>query len=137
MLGYIVQYNNTTISWKSKKQSTVALSTTEAELYSLSAAVQETLWIKQFLTMLGINIEKTIIYEDNTGTISLVKNEKVDGRTKHVEIKHRFLQDNLIKGNIELEYMKSELQLADVFTKALPKVKFEKFRRELGLMDRI
>jgi hypothetical protein len=134
-LGYVIKYDDSAIAWRTKKQSTVALSTTEAELYALSAAVQESLWIKHFMNNLGFDIQKVKVYEDNNGVISIVKNNKKDGRTKHIEIKHNFLRDEIRKGKLELTYLKTELQLADSFTKPLGRIKFERFRKDMGIID--
>ena len=134
MIGYVVKFNGSVISWKTKKQQVVALSTTEAKLYSLSATLQEVLWTKNFLESLGIKLERNLIYEDNRGTIELIKNGKRDGRTKHVEVKHHFIGDHVKDGNVEIKYLRTEMQLADFMTKALGKTKFEKFRDELGVV---
>lgn len=134
MLGYVIKFHNSTIGWKTRKQQTVALSTVESELYSLSATIQESLWIKYFLKKIGIELDKVIINEDNTGTISLAKNKRKDGRTKHVDIKHYFITDKIKEGLVDLRYLKTEEQLADTMTKPLGRVKFEKFREDMGIV---
>lgn len=134
MIGYVVKFNGSLVTWKTKKQQVVALSTTEAELYSLSATLKEILWTKNFLESLGIRLERNLIYEDNQGTIELVKKGKKEGRTKHVDVKHHFIGNHIKNGNIEIKYLKTEQQLADMMTKALGRIKFEKFREELGVI---
>jgi hypothetical protein len=132
--GYVIKFNDNVIAWKTKKQNVISLSTTEAELYALSTTVQETYWIKHFLESLGIELSKITAYEDNQGTIALVKNGRKDGRTKHIEVKHWFLTDAYKDKKIDIKYLSTEMQLADMMTKPLGRVKFEKFRRELGLL---
>jgi hypothetical protein len=132
--GYVIKFNDNVIAWKTNKQNVISLSTTEAELYALSTTVQETYWIKHFMESLGIDLSKITVFEDNQGTIALVKNGRKDGRTKHVEIKHWFLTDAYKEKKIDIKYLSTEMQLADMMTKPLGRVKFQKFRKELGLL---
>ena len=134
MLGYVIKYNENIVSWKSKKQKTIALSTTESEIYSLTESFKEALWIRNMLNALGITIEKIKIYEDNTGAIAIVKNQNIDSKTKHIDIKTKFLNHSIKENNVDLNYIKSENQLADTLTKPLGKVKFEKFREALNVI---
>ena len=85
--------NNGCISWRSKKQSTVALSSTEAEYMALTEAAQEAIWLKAFLHELGaMNSDEAVkIYEDNQGSIALAKNPKFHKRTKHIDIRYHFV----------------------------------------------
>ena len=89
----MLPYNGCPVSWRSKKQPCVALSTEEAEyIAQLSAAVQEALWMKQLLIDLNVNIETTMtIYEDNKAAISMSKNSQFHGRAQHVDIKCHFV----------------------------------------------
>ena len=115
--GYIFQLGNTTVSWKTKKQSIVALSSTEAEYVSSCLAVQETVWLRNFLASVGYEqLHPTTIYEDNQGAIALSKNAKSHPRTKHIDIKYHYVREATEKGQVRLEYCPSELMLADVFT---------------------
>jgi ribosome maturation protein Sdo1 len=75
------------------------------------------------------------LYEDNTSTIEIVKKKRIDGRTKHVEIKTHYISDMIKEGKIDIQYLKSENQLADTLTKPLGKIKFQKFRKGLGVVD--
>jgi hypothetical protein len=97
-------------------------------------ALQEAMWIRHFLESLGFRTEPIIAYEDNQSTIALMKNNKKDGRTKHIEVKHWFISDLIKEETIDMRYLKSALQQADNFTKPLGKIKFEQFRRELELV---
>ena len=129
--GYIFQIGNATVSWKTKKQSIVALSSTEAEYVSSCLAVQETVWLRNFLASVGYKQRHpTIIYEDNQGAIALSRNAKNHPRTKHIDIR-----EAAEKGQVRLEYCPSEFMLADVFTKALPRERFEELRMQIGVQN--
>ena len=120
------------ISWKSSKQTCVALSTTEAEYIALSAACQEAMWLQQLTSdLLNKRVQETTILEDNQSTICLTKNQQVHGRTKHVDIKYHFIRDLVEAERIKLIYCASENMIANLLTKGLPIKQFEKLR-ELG-----
>ncbi|KAH9792467.1 hypothetical protein KPL71_004134 [Citrus sinensis] len=107
------------VSWFSKKQNSVALSTTEAEYIAAGSCCAQALWMKQTLRDYGINLEQIPIKCDNTSAINLSKNPIQHSRTKHIEIRHYFLRDHVQKGDIALEFISTEKQLADIFTKPL------------------
>ncbi|GJS86059.1 hypothetical protein Tco_0752600 [Tanacetum coccineum] len=90
-------------SWFSKKQTALAISTTEAKYVSTGKAFQQVLWMKQALTDYGIRLDDIPIMYDNKGAIDLIKNPVQYPRTKHIEIRHHFLRDNVQKGNISIE----------------------------------
>ncbi len=132
--GYIFQVGGTSVSWKSRKQSCVALSTAEAEYVALSQAAQEAIWLRQLDTDLqGTSSEPTVIYEDNQSAICLSKNPQSHGRSKHIEIKYHFIREQVGKRNIELKYCPSSDMVADMLTKGLGKEKLEKLRVLAGL----
>lgn len=121
------------VSWLSKKQSVVALSSAEAEYISLSYAAQECVSLRQLLgdfTM--IQSCPTVIHEDNQGSITIAKNPVNHSRTKHIDIKYHFIRECVKIGLIELEYCPTEEMLADVFNKPLSKQKFEVLRSKIG-----
>ncbi|GJS82337.1 hypothetical protein Tco_0748878 [Tanacetum coccineum] len=95
-------------SWFSKKQTALAISTTEAEYVSIEKACQQALWTKQALVDYGIRLDDIPIMRDNKGAIDLSKNLVQHSRTKHIEIRHHFLHDNVQKGNISIEKVSSE-----------------------------
>ncbi|XP_052291943.1 uncharacterized protein LOC127900768, partial [Citrus sinensis] len=107
------------VSWFSKKQNSVALSTTEAEYIAAGSCCAQALWMKQTLRDYDINLEQIPIKCDNTSAINLSKNPIQHSRTKHIEIRHHFLRDHVQKGDIALEFISTEKQLADIFTKPL------------------
>nr|GEW54090.1 copia protein [Tanacetum cinerariifolium] len=106
-------------SWFLKKQTALAISITEAEYVSARKACQQDLWIKQALVDYGIRLDDIPIMCDNKGAIDLSKNPVQHSRTKHIEIHHHFLRDNVQKGNIFIEKVSSEDNIADILTKPL------------------
>ncbi|GJS62038.1 retrovirus-related pol polyprotein from transposon TNT 1-94 [Tanacetum coccineum] len=124
-------------SWFNKKQMALAISMTEAEYVSAGKACQQALWMKQALIDYGIRLDDVPIMCDNKGTIDLSKNPVQHSRTKHIEIRHHFLHDNVQKGNISIEKVASEDNIADIFTKPLKREVFNYLRLELGMMELI
>ena len=122
------------ISWGSKKQNSVALFTTEAEHVAPASCCAQLLWIKQQLSDFGLKIEQVPILCDNTSAINIAKNPVQHKRTKHIDIRHHFLRDNVEKGLISMNFCTTEEQIADIFTKALAREHFERNRMELGMM---
>ena len=122
------------ISWGSKKQNSVALSTAEAEYVAAALCCAQVLWIKQQLSDFGLKIEQVPIFCDNTSAINIVKNLVQHKRTKHVDIRHHFLRDNVEKGQISMNFCTTEEQIADIFTMSLAREHFERNRMELGMM---
>ncbi|CAH9113692.1 unnamed protein product [Cuscuta europaea] len=123
------------VSWSSKKQNSVALSTAEAEYVAAASCCSQSLWIMQQVSDYGINLNYTPILCDNTSAISISKDSVMHSRTKHIHIRHHFLRDCVEKGLIRVEYCSTEKQIADIFTKALGRERFELIRLELGLIN--
>ena len=118
--GYVFQLSETSsvISYKSKKQPTVALSTCEAEYMALAYAVQEALFLKQLIFDMTQQRQKCVtIYVDNQGTIDLAKNPVHHMRSKHIDIRYHFIRHHVQLGNVELLYVPSDRNVADLFTK--------------------
>ena len=108
------------ITWSSRKQSSAALSTVEAEYMALSVATQEAIWLRHIQKELGVtNTGPTLIFEDNQGAISMAKNPVFHKRTKHVQIRYHFGREAVEQGTITLEYCRTDDMLADSFTKGL------------------
>ena len=130
--GYVFMLGNASVSWNSKLQKTVALSSTEAEYVSLSAAVQEALFLRNMLFDLWPDIADTVtLHEDNQSTIRQALNLQSSNRTKHVDIRHHFLKQHIADGEIKLEYIPTADQPADALTKNLDRVKVSSFRQIL------
>jgi hypothetical protein len=104
-------------NWTSKKQSTVALSSTEAEYMALSECAQESVFTQNLVEELTGVRERAIIYEDNLGAIYLVKNFQVSARTKHIDVRHHFVRNLNEEKRIEVRFQRSENNSADIFTK--------------------
>ena len=124
---------NKLISWSSKKQNSVALSTAEAEYVSIGNCYAQILWIKQQLLDFGLIYKNISIKCDNTSAINLTKNPVHHSRSKHIEIRHHFIRDHVQNGNINIEFVSTENQYADIFTKPLDKMRFEFLRNEIGM----
>nr|GEU32483.1 copia protein [Tanacetum cinerariifolium] len=124
-------------SWFSKKQTTLAISTTEAEYLRARKACQQALWIKQALLEYGLGLDDIPIICDNKWAIDLSKNPVQHSRTKHIEIRHHFLRDNVQKGNISIEKVSSEDNIADILTKPFKREPFNYLRLGLGMMEQI
>jgi hypothetical protein len=136
--GYVFKLGNSTISWKSKLQQTVALSSVEAEYQALSAASQESVWLRYHLSALDLHSnDPTTIFEDNQGTIELVKSTKHHDRTKHIDIKHHYIRELVKSNQIEIKYKRTSDMTADILTKGLGEIKFTKFRKDLGMREAV
>lgn len=132
--GYVFQLGGCTIAWTSRKQSIVALSSTEAEYVSASEASKELLWLRQLMSDMSIPINETItMFEDNQGCIKIINSDKFGARTKHIDICHHHIRDLSEKKIIDVKYCPTSDMLADVLTKPLPKDSFQKFRGLLGI----
>ncbi|GKA86606.1 ribonuclease H-like domain-containing protein [Tanacetum coccineum] len=124
-------------SWFSKKQTALAISTTEAEYVSAEKACQQALWMKQALIDYDIRLDDVPIMCDNKGAIDLSKNPVQHSRTKHIKIRHHFLRDNVQKGHISIEKVTFIDNIADILTKPLKRESFNYLRLGLGMMEHI
>ncbi|GJV59584.1 hypothetical protein Tco_1465684 [Tanacetum coccineum] len=124
-------------SWFSKKQTALAISTTEVEYVSAGKACQQAIWMKQALIDYGVRLDDIPIMCDNKGAIELTKNPIQHSRTKHIEIRHHFLRDNVQKGNISIEKVTSKDNIADIITKPLKREPFNYLRLGLEMIEQI
>lgn len=133
--GYLFRvFENCTISWNSKRQTSVAASSTEAEYMALFECVREAIWLRNLLESLSLIIPKPIpIFEDNNGCICIANNPTNHKRTKHIDIKYHFTREQITQHKISVQYIPTGEQLADAFTKPLPAVKFINIRNCIGL----
>ena len=122
---------NMLVSWYSKKQNTVALSTAEAEYVALGSCCAQILWMKQQLRDFAVEDSNVAIRCDNTSAINLTKNPILHSRAKHIEIKHHFIRDHVQNGDVNVQFIDSKNQLADIFTKPLDKSSFDFIRNKL------
>lgn len=133
-MGYIFLLAGAPVSWCSRKQSVVALSTCEAEYISACFAACQGIWLSSLLEELRAGIGTQIdLLVDNKSAIDLAKNPVSHGRSKHIETKFHYLRQQVEAGKIKLVYCKTDLQLADVLTKALKIEKFKEMRKLIGV----
>jgi hypothetical protein len=123
------------VSWTSKKQTSVSLSTAEAEYVSAASCCAQILWMKNQLLDYGIKYSKTPIFCDNTSAIAISNNPVMHSKTKHIDLRYHFIRDNIMKGHIELHFIPTDKQLADIFTKPLDVKTFEYLVGELGMLN--
>ncbi|WVZ96876.1 hypothetical protein U9M48_042458 [Paspalum notatum var. saurae] len=120
------------VSWSSRKQASVALSTTEAEYVAAASCYSQLLWMKATLSDFGLRFGRIPLLVDSTSTISVAKNPVLHSRTKHIDVRFHFLRDHYEKGDIELIHVVSANQLADIFTKPL---EFDAFTLQVEGVD--
>ena len=134
--GYLVQLGSSPISWESKKQSVVSKSSFESEYQAMAAAASEVTWLVRLLEELGIsNLTPVTLHCDNQSAIHIAKNPVFHERTKHIEIDCHFTRDKVLEGLLQLTYLPTASQLADLFTKALPSPHFHSLLSQLGMID--
>ena len=116
------------------KQNTVALSTAEAEYVLAFEATAQAIWLRFVLDdFWEMQAEATPLFYDNMSAISMAKNPVFHQRTRHINRKYHFIREALQEGVINVKFCRSEEQLTDIFTKALPKDRFKKLRLDLGV----
>ncbi|EFN65994.1 Retrovirus-related Pol polyprotein from transposon TNT 1-94, partial [Camponotus floridanus] len=132
--GYIFMLNGGPVSWESRKQRTVALSTTEAEYMALTESSKEAIFLRRFLIELGSNdLSGIIIYCDNQSAMKLTENPVYHGRSKHIDIRHHFIREAIGRKEFHLKHISTEDQAADFLTKGLVKAKHIKCAKLAGL----
>ena len=122
------------VSWSSKKQNSVALSTTEAE-YILAGSCAQLLWMKATLSDFGIKFKQVPLLYDNESAVKLTNNPVQHSRIKHIDVRHHFIRDHQQKGDICIKSVGTKDQLAGIFTKPLDEKRFCKLRNELNIFD--
>ena len=133
--GYIFLLGDALVSWSSKKQDLIALSTCEVEYIAASMCSCQGLWLRKLLKEMKIQKTEAInILVNNKSAISLAKNPIDHGRSKHIETRYHFIRDKVSKGKVKLLYCKLEDNLADLLTKPLKKNKFEDLRNKMMIM---
>ena len=134
--GYCFLLGDSLISWRSKKQSVVARSSTEAEYRALADTTVELLWLRWLLQDLGIDCSTAIpIHCDNRSAIKIAHNDVFHERTKHIEIDCHFVRHHLLQGTLQLRSVSSQDQLADIFTKPMPLGRFRDLISKLKLVS--
>lgn len=135
--GFCVTLGPNLLSWSSRKQSVVARSSTEAEYRALAMATTDLIWIRTLLSELRIPLHScSILWCDNQGAITLAYNPAFHARTKHIEIDVHFLREKVQHKQLDIRYIPSEDQPADIFTKALSPSRFSSLCHKLGLVSK-
>uniref|UniRef100_A0A803LQG4 GAG-pre-integrase domain-containing protein n=1 Tax=Chenopodium quinoa TaxID=63459 RepID=A0A803LQG4_CHEQI len=130
----LVKFNKSPISWKSKKQPTVSKSSSESEYRAMESASAEVTWMVRLLTELGVsNLLPVVLHCDNQLAIHIAKNPVFHERTKHIDIDCHFTREKILEGLIQLTYLPTSSQLADVLTKVLPSAQFKDLLSKLGM----
>nr|GEW42714.1 hypothetical protein [Tanacetum cinerariifolium] len=120
------------VCWSAKKQQSVVMSSVEAEYVAAAGCCANILWMKTQLTDYDIIYEKVPIFCDNTSAIAILNNQVLHSRTKHIDIRYHFIRDQVLKGDIELNFIPTQYQLADIFTKPLEESTFKRLIVEIG-----
>ncbi|GJU41504.1 retrovirus-related pol polyprotein from transposon TNT 1-94 [Tanacetum coccineum] len=123
------------VSWSSKRQKSAAISSTEAEYIALSGCCAQILWMRSQLTDYGFGFNKIPMYYDNKSAIALCCNNVQHSRSKHIDIRFHFIKEHVENGVIELYFVNTEYQLADIFTKALGRKRIEFLINKLGMQS--
>ncbi|KAL8038040.1 hypothetical protein ABFX02_11G077650 [Erythranthe guttata] len=134
--GFIFTLNGGAVCWKSSKQSTTADSTTEAEYIAASEAAKEGTWIRKFIQELGVipdASDPVPLYCDNTGAVAQAKEPRSHQKSKHILRKYHVIREIIDRGEVKVERVTSEENVADPFTKPLPRSVHEKHRESMGL----
>lgn len=130
--GYCIFLGSNPITWCSKKQPTVARSTTEAEYRALAHTTAELYWIRSLFLELGIPLPfKPTLWTDSTSALSLASNPVFHARTKHIEVDYHFIREKVLRKDIEIKFVRSTNQPADIFTKSLHPKQFQDLRSKL------
>ena len=127
--GYVLFFNNGPIAWGSKKQSCVATSTTHAEYIALYTVTKEVIWCRRLLADLGFpQMAPTVIYTDSQSALRLAMNPEFHAQTKHIDIKYHYTREQILLQSIQLQYVNTHHQIADILTKPLPPGQFRQLR---------
>ena len=127
--GWLVSLNGTPVMWNTKKHPIVTTSSTEAEYVGYTIIAKSVAWIRNVLDFMGFTQrEPTIVWVDNQGAIKIAENPKQHGRTKHIDVRYHYIREKILDKTITLAYLSTDQMIADMLTKALDRVKFERFR---------
>jgi ribonuclease HI len=131
--GYIFMLNGGPVSWSTRKQPVIALSSTEAEFIAITEAVREANSLSKILTELNIKHQPITINEDNQSAIKLTTTKNHHEKTKHIDIKYHYIKHEISNNKIQIKYKPTEIQIADNLTKALNFIKIQHFNNLMNL----
>jgi hypothetical protein len=129
--GYHVAINGCPVAWVSKKQTFVAQSTCESEYVGMSEATREVRWVSQLLQELKIKIKQPVLYADNHSALKIAGNTRMDNRIRSIDIKYHYVKDEVASKRIQLMTIASEFNIADIFTKPLGRIRFQRLRDDI------
>ncbi|GKF44172.1 hypothetical protein Tco_0130724 [Tanacetum coccineum] len=132
-LWYLKDTGGKLVSWLSKKQKCTAISSTEAKYIALSGCCAQILWMRSQLTYYGFHFNKIPLYCDNKSAIALYCNNVQHSRPKHIDVHYHFIKEQVENGIMELYFVRTEYQLSDIFTKSLPRERFNFLIEKLGM----
>ena len=132
--GYVFTMNGGAISWQSKRQPTVAASTTEAEYMAAAQATKEALWLRKLLSDLKLDPGTMVIKCDNQAAIKILKNPILSARSKHIDVIYHFARERVARQEVKFEYIDTEHMIADALTKVVSKSKFEYCCSGMGIL---
>jgi ribonuclease HI len=132
--GWVFLVHGSAVSWQSKCQATVAASNTEAEYQAISMAARECLWLRQLLPVFHIPAKTLTILSDSMGAINALKNPHITRRSKHIDVIHHFVRERCARHELRLQYVATAKNIADLFTKPLPRQKHEWCCLKLGVV---
>ena len=134
--GYLILLGSSPISWKSKKQSTISRSSSEVEYRAMAHAASEVTCLVRLLEELGVhNLTPVQLNCDNQSALHIARNHVFHERTKHIEIDCHFTRDKVLEGLLQLHYLPTSSQLADVLSKVLPGPQFHDLLSKLGMVN--
>jgi hypothetical protein len=132
--GYTFLLSGCCVTWFAGRQASVSLSTTEAEYVALSDGCKEAVWLRRLLSEIGQpQLKPTPLMEDNQACIAIAENPRDHSRTKHIDLKFHHIRERIADGEVSVEYVPTADQIADIFTKGLPKPAFTFLRDALGI----
>ena len=134
IVGVCFYVGTNLVAWMSKKQNYVSLSTVEAEYIVVGSCCSQLLWMKKLLGDYGISQETMVVYCDNFSAIDISKNPVQHSKTKHIEIRYHFIRDLVDRKVVALEYILTERQNADIFSKPLDRSKFKSLHQVIGVI---
>jgi hypothetical protein len=134
--GYSFYFGMGAVTWSSKKQNIITLSSTEAEYIAQTHVAKEVIWLWSFISEVQETGKKKLTIScDNQGAIALSKDNKFHSHTKHIDLRYHFIREAVEDGKIKVNYIPTDNNVSDIFTKPLPKPKFQRFVKLLGLRD--
>jgi hypothetical protein len=134
--GYAFLLHGGAVSWTTKRQEIISLSTTESEYIAATYAAKEALWLRSLISQLfDTTLDATTLFSDNQSAIALTKDHQYHARTKHIDVRFHFIRWIVENGSLRLIYCPTEDMVADTLTKALPSPKVKHFAAELGLVS--